>query len=140
MDGQQKEAQAKAIILSFLILACLALTLVVNWYGHNDTVYTHLYYVPILLAAIWYYRKAVLLAAFFGLVHIVINFGQGDLGEPSMYLRASIFILVAAIAVLIAEQMDRLNSSLKRSNKELANIIEFYPDATLIIDNVGKVV
>jgi PAS domain S-box-containing protein len=140
MERQQKEAWAKAIILSFLTLVCIALTLVVNWYGHEDTVYTHIYYVPILVAAIWYHRKAVLLAAFFGLVHIVVNLGQVGLGDPSMFLRATMFLFVAAIASLIAEQKDRLNSSLKRSNKELSNIIEFYPDATLIIDNDGKVV
>jgi PAS domain S-box-containing protein len=140
MEGQQKEAWARAAILSFLILVCLTPTLFVNWYGHNDTVYTHLYYVPILVAAIWYHRKAILLAAFFGIVHIAVNFGSAGLGDPSMFLRALVFLFVAAIAALIAEQKDRVNSSLNLSNKELSSIIEFYPDATLIVDNDGKVV
>ncbi|HEY3274818.1 MAG TPA: PAS domain S-box protein [Methanocella sp.] len=140
MDRQRKEAWAKAAILSILTLVCLALTLFVNLYWHKDTVYTHLYYVPIILAAIWYHRKAMLLAAFFGLVHIVVNLSQAGPGDPSMFLRALVFLFVAGIASLIAEQNDRLNKSLKRSNIGLSNIIEFYPDATLIIDNDGKVV
>jgi PAS domain-containing protein len=140
MNKQQRDEWAKALILSFLTLVCVALTLLVSWYGHTDTVYTHLYYVPILVAAIWYHRKALLLAAFFGLLHIVINVGLVGLYDPSMYLRAAVFLFVSAIAALIAEQKDSLYDLLKRSNKELANIIEFYPDATLIINNDGKVV
>jgi PAS domain S-box-containing protein len=140
MDQQEKERWLKLSTLSALVLVCVIMTLIVNVYGRDQTLYTQLFYVPILLAALWYHRKAVVLALFFGLLHISANYVAFGTFDTQPFLRASILVFVGAIASWMAEQKDAFNDRLKRSNSELSNIIEFYPDATLIIDNDGRVV
>ncbi|MGA9139632.1 MAG: PAS domain S-box protein [Methanocella sp.] len=139
MSQQEKDQRYKGPILLALVLACIVLTIVVNLFAHNQTVYTQFFYVPILLAAIWYHEKAWILAAFLGVLHIAANFADAGYIDPSTLLRAITFLFVALMAGWLAGQKDALNERLKQSNVELSNIIEFYPDATLIIDNGGKV-
>jgi PAS domain S-box-containing protein len=140
MSKQEKEQLYKGLILLALVALCIVLTVAVNLFGHNQTVYTQVFYVPILLAALWYHEKAWMLAAFLGALHMAANYAAVGYFDISTPLRAITFIFVAILAGWMAGQKDALNDRLKQSNAELSNIIEFYPDATLIIDNGGKVV
>ncbi len=139
MSQQKKDQWYKGLILFVLVLICIAMTVIVNLFTRNQTVYTQAFYVPILLAALWYHKKAWVLAAFLGVLHMAANYVAVGYFDPSTFLRAIVFLFVAILAGWIAEQKDSLNDRLKQSNTELSNIIEFYPDATLIVDNAGKV-
>ncbi len=121
--------------------------MIVNIYMGIDIVYTHIFYIPIILAGLWYGRKAMYVAIFLGIVHILINFIVTPSAVFDSLLRAIIFVIVALVVGTLSEEKDRLNKklndsndSLLDSNQKLSSIIEFYPDATLIIDNDGKVV
>ena len=140
MDGEHKTMPLRGIILSSLVIACVLLTIVVNVYMHNQTVYTQFFYVPVLLAALWYHRKALYLAVFLGLLHMAANYFATGGFDFSTLIRASMFIFVGLMAGTIAGEKDRLNRKLNRANVELANVIEFYPDPTLVVDGAGKVV
>ncbi len=121
--------------------------MIVNVYMGIDVVYTHIFYIPIILAGLWYGRKAIYVALFLGIVHILINIFVTPSTILDSIIRAIIFLLVALVVGRLSEEKDLLNKklndsndSLLDSNKELSTIIEFYPDATLVIDNYGKVV
>ncbi|HUL61431.1 MAG TPA: PAS domain S-box protein, partial [Methanocella sp.] len=140
MDWQQREQQARPIILSTLVVLSIALTIVASVYRQDDAVYTQLFYIPILVAAIWYQRKAIVLAALLGILHISADYAVRGYFDPATLLRGATFVFVAVLAVWLTEQKDEINRRLRRSNSELANVIEFYPDATLVVDNAGRVV
>ncbi len=59
------------LLASFLI--CVVLAVVVNLLFAVDIVYTHLFYIPIILTGIWYPRYALLMAAALGLIHIACD-------------------------------------------------------------------
>ncbi len=137
----------RKIVFWPLLAICLALALIVNLFLGIDVVYTHIFYIPIILAGLWYGRKAIYVALFLGIVHIAINLVVTPSAVLDSLLRAIIFLLVALVVGTLSEEKDRLNKSLNDSNRslldsnqKLSEIIEFYPDATLIIDNDGKVV
>jgi PAS domain S-box-containing protein len=81
-------------------------------------VYTHLFYIPIIIAGIWYYRKAVYLAVFFGAYHIIINYIIYGSLSYNTFLRASIFLLVAYIVGTISEKKDMIYDSLETRVRE----------------------
>lgn len=140
MDRQQKTQLYKGFILSSLIITCILLTILINLYLGVQSVYTQFFYVPILIAALWYHKKAVYLAVFFGILHMVINFMATGYFDPATLIRAVMFVFVGVLAGSVAGEKDLLNSKLEKSGAETSNIIAFYPDPTLVIDCDGKVI
>jgi PAS domain S-box-containing protein len=101
------------IFLLFIIAICILVTLYVNVVMGIDVVYTHLFYIPIILAGIWYHRKAIYLAIFLGLAHISIGYYLAGYIVPSTLVRAAIFIIVAFVVGYLSEKRDKLYSNVR---------------------------
>jgi signal transduction histidine kinase len=102
----------KNIILIIVLILCILVTIYVNWYMGIDAVYTHLYYIPIILAGLWYYRKAIYVALFLGLVHICIGYVAAGFIVPSTIVRTLMFVVVAIV-------ISYLSSINKKTENEL---------------------
>ena len=63
-------AKKNYLFLLALMVVCLTLTYFVNVFYKMDIVYSHLFYVPIVLCGLWYPDKAFYLAILLGLGHI----------------------------------------------------------------------
>jgi len=96
------------LLLAAIILACIAVTLYVNLVMGINAVYTHLFYIPIILAGIWYHQRAVLVAIFLGLAHISISYYVAGYIVPDSFIRASIFVVVSIVVGTLSENKDRL--------------------------------
>jgi PAS domain S-box-containing protein len=84
-----------------------------------DIVYTHLFYIPIILAGIWYKRKAVYVALLFGIVHIIFNYMADGAFTYDALLRAAMFLIIAYIVGWISLKKDTLFNILKSSEEKL---------------------
>lgn len=142
----QKYTKYEREILAAFIIANVFIAFYVNVYLGIDIVYTQLFYLPIILAGLWYHRKALYVALFLGLLHICLDYYVLGVISHNAVIRAVIFIAVALVVGTLSEVKDSLNARLEESNKKLSeshqrlsNVIEFYPDATLIIDKDGRV-
>jgi len=113
------ESKYKLIILGLLTLATLFVAFNVNIVLGLDVVYTHLFYIPIILAGIWFYKKAVYVALFFGAFHILINYTVSGTFIYGTFFRAAFFLLIAYIVGAIAEKKDHLYAELKISENRL---------------------
>ena len=111
--------KSRPIILAMLTVATLLVAIYTNIVLGVDVVYTHLFYIPIILAGIWFHKKAVYMAVFLGTFHILINYFADGMFTYSPFLRAAIFILIAYIVGTIAEKNDRLYAELKESDDRL---------------------
>ncbi len=101
------------LFLSVIIILCIIITLYVNLVMSTDVVYTHLFYIPIILAAIWYHEKAIYLAIFLGLAHISIGYYDEGHIVDSTFVRAAIFIIVALVVGYLSEKRDMLYDSVR---------------------------
>jgi len=100
----------------------IAIALYFNVLLGIDIVYTHLFYIPIILAGVLYHRKAVYVALFLGAVHIIINYMvDGGLTYDTVF-RSAIFLSIAYIVGSIAEKKDKLYEVLKRSDEKLRQV------------------
>jgi PAS domain S-box-containing protein len=138
--GIRRYEKYKDTVFWSSLLAAVLIALYVNLYLGIDIVYTHLFYIPIILAGLWYPRRAVLVALFLGLLHVSVSYFGAPSTIPHSLIRACILIAVAIVVSALAESKDSLNRSLGEANKRSSSIIEFYPDPTLIIDNDGLVI
>lgn len=96
------------VVLALIIVACVFVTLYANFLLGIDAVYTHLYYLPIILAGIWYHRKSIYLALFLGLAHVSIGYYLAGSIVPSTLIRAVMFLVVAAVVSLLSERRHTL--------------------------------
>ncbi len=116
-------------ILLLLVLVCVILSLISASYG-IETVYTHLFYLPIILTGMWYYRKAIYVATFLSLVHIMVTyFTVSGAFVGWGILRSVVFVAVACTVGLIGEgraeaedERAALIKELERRNKELQEL------------------
>jgi HEAT repeat protein len=87
----------RPLILALACAGSFALDGILHTDPTAGAVYPHLFYLPIVLAALWYGRVSVPVAGAFGLVHILVwSFA------PAALIRAGIFLAVGVVAALIA--------------------------------------
>ncbi len=106
-----------------MIISSILIAFYINYLLGIDKIYTHLFYIPIILTAIWYHKNAVYLALFLGFLHILLNYladgGTFTLDTP---IRAIMFVCVAYISGSVAEKKDSLYDALKASDEKLRQV------------------
>jgi PAS domain S-box-containing protein len=130
----------KITILSFALIACVFLSFYVTLVIHKTIVYTHFFYIPIILTGMWYQKKALYIAIGLGIIHILVTYISPIPVSISEFERAIIFILVAYVMGSVSMKQARAEEKLRNVNKQLLDIIEFLPDATFVIDEDKKVI
>ena len=89
-----KSSENKFLALVFTIVACVILAFYVALVMHKTVVYTHFFYIPIILAGMWYQKKALYVALGLGMVHILVTHLSPIHLSVNEFGRAAIFILV----------------------------------------------
>jgi len=106
MQFRDLKERNKIIVMAVLFL-CAGF---ISWYYHailqTDIIFTHLFYIPIVLASIWWKRRgialAVLLGAFLVVTHVV--FSPDTSPVPDLF-RAAMFVVIAAVVAVLSEQI-----------------------------------
>jgi len=107
------------VIIFSTFLICLLLAVVVNVIYGIGIVYTHLFYIPIILTGIWYPRYASFVAAALGLIHITCDYMTIEALEFGSLLRAGMFMVVAYVTSYLSLRRDRLLNSLRERDEAL---------------------
>ncbi|MDD5475505.1 MAG: sensor domain-containing diguanylate cyclase, partial [Syntrophales bacterium] len=107
-----------SVLLASIMVSVVA-AMVVNIFYGIDILYTHLFYIPIVLAGVWYPRYAVYLAATLGILHIAYDYAAVKQFNAWPMLRAIMFIVVAYVTSSIALKRDRIFADLKEAEEAL---------------------
>ena len=105
------------------MLGCLALTYFINVYYKMDIVYSHLFYIPIVLCGLWYPDKAFYLAILLGLWHIGADYYATRTVLLAPIVRTGVFLFVGYLVGTICERRDRLHSQLETINSAMLDFI-----------------
>jgi len=135
-----KNHENKFLALVFTIVACVILAFYVALVMHKTVVYTHLFYIPVILAGMWYQKRALYVALGLGMVHILVTHLSSIPLSVNEFGRAAIFILVAYVIGSVSERQVVAEEKLRGAHRKLLDIVEFLPDATFVIDRDKKVI
>ena len=116
-------ARKNHLFLFSLMLGCLALTYFINVYYKMDIVYSHLFYIPIVLCGLWYPDKAFYLAILLGLWHIGADYYATRTVLLAPIVRTGVFLFVGYLVGTICERRDRLHSQLETINSAMLDFI-----------------
>jgi signal transduction histidine kinase len=107
---------------ALLVIAGLVLEIVIHYYLEISVVYTHFYYLIIVIAGLWYGRRAIWIALFFGILHIAVTYLITGAISPDALVRALMFCLVAFVVGTVAEQLRCYHTRLLQQNQELQQL------------------
>lgn len=111
------------LLINIAVAACVIFAFYVSYVIHKEIVYTHFFYIPIMLAGLWYYRKAVYMAMFLGAVHVLMTYYFIGFDDSIKILeclqRATIFFVVAYVIGFISEKRVKAEDGLATANKRL---------------------
>lgn len=93
-------------ILVILGIVCIGLEVGVHFFLHTAIGYTHIFYILLILAAVWYYKKALWVAFALVAATFITSLVVGDFNWATL-LRAAMFLLVTYIVAWISEERDR---------------------------------
>ena len=107
------------------VILISVITCLIGFYIHefldlDDCVYTSLYYVPVVMAGLWYYRCVIPLALTFAVYYSILDFTGPDGLSVDQIVRGLIMILVAVILFYLGKKLSKENQELKTSRNLLA--------------------
>ncbi|RLG31608.1 hypothetical protein DRO03_00550 [Methanosarcinales archaeon] len=145
---------SKLIVLGFMIAFSLFVTYYFHFILKTEIIFTHLFYVPIIIASLWWQRKGIFVAVFLALLLLASHL-IGPLETPiigSDIARALIFILVGTVVATLSERKQILDgrlraysatleqrvgertSELRRMEEKQRAILDGIADAIIVLD------
>ncbi|MCE5298337.1 MAG: HEAT repeat domain-containing protein [Methanoregulaceae archaeon] len=94
-------------VLVILIAVSLFLEIFVHWYLGISVVYSHFFYIPVVLAAVWYGKRSVIVALILGIAQLAgtcYSVGALDMGSLA---RALMFVVIALVIGAISDHMKK---------------------------------
>ena len=123
----EKEKQKIALVAILLAGSCILL-----YHYHQvlgvGTVFTHLFYIPIILAAFWWKRKGLIVAIFLAAALIVSHYFLRDhVVTANDFLRGFMFVGVGFVAALLTEKIAKEEEELRSTREKLTMLLESLP-------------
>ncbi|RCV64584.1 Signal transduction histidine kinase [Methanophagales archaeon] len=152
--GDSGLEETERLIVLIAILACALLDVYITFFVGKVVVYTHFFYIPIILAGIWYYRKAAYVALFLGAFHVLTTYIYA-ISHISMNFnilileamqRAAIFLLVAYVVGFVSEnhaksqlqEEKRRTEELRKNEEKYRSLVESTEDSVYLVDRDCK--
>ncbi len=93
-----------------ILIALLAVSVFLTYYFHTvlmlGTVFSHFFYIPIILTALWWEKRSILVALFLGGLVVVSSFlYRPDILTLNDYARAMMFVVIAFVVATLSEQL-----------------------------------
>lgn len=121
-----------------LVLSAAILFLTVYCLSNGiQTVFTHIYYVPIILAAYWYQKKGVLYSAVMGLIYfscVIFFTGYNPQNVVAAATRCVVFVIIALIVMILSKRITIQNLKIEQSELKFRTIWENIQAGIILVD------
>ena len=107
-----------------IIFILLAIALFLTYYFHailkTGIIFTHFFYIPIILAALWWKRKGFVVALFLTFVlflsdYIILKLAPGI----DDIVRAFMFLFISSVVIILSEKIAKNEEVLQKAHDEL---------------------
>ncbi len=132
----------KIFIISLLLIICVFLTYYFHFVLGSGTIFTHIFYFPIILAAIWWKRKSLIIPIFLSALLIGSYFLAHNLNYPLSddIFRSLIFLAIGIVVVILSEEIEQKDIKLQESQEKFRSVADSAVDGIITTDNNGKII
>jgi len=114
--------EPRFLIFIALVTTGLILEIVLHLGYGISVVYTHFYYLIVVAAGVWYGKKAVWVALFFGGLHVAVSYFITQVVPLDAVLRAIMLLIIAAVIGTVVDKMNSYYNEVLAKNRELVTI------------------
>lgn len=118
-----------------LLSVCIFCEIVIHYRTNIDTWYTQFYYILIIIAGVWYQRKAIWIALFLAALHLFITYSLMQSLTWASLVNASMFICAAILVGLLSEEKEKFHKETITAKNEIEKkhsaLIGFMTEYTL---------
>ena len=138
LKGLAVDERCRLVVVGTL----LALLGYLTYYSHAvlgaETVFTHLFYIPIVLVCLWWKRYCLVVAVFLAALLMSSNLlFISDVPAVSDLVRACMFIVVGIVAAFISERLARTGEALRKSEQRFRELADSLPQVVFEADESG---
>ncbi|MCK8603753.1 sensor histidine kinase [Desulfoferrobacter suflitae] len=140
MQASSTKNILKIAIVSLLTLGCLALTYYFHVVLRSSTLFTHLFYIPVVLSAFWWKRKGLLvplLLAGYMLFSRYCCWPQEAMSNDDL-LRTLVLVLTASIVALLSGRVEKAERKQKESEARYRLVFEHMSDGVAVCRPLGQ--
>jgi len=126
-------------VITLLLVGICVLTYYCHVALKVSSVFTHLYYIPIVLSSIWWKRKGLVVTAFLGGVLLLSNHYFRLDTSIDDYLRFTMFLFVGILTALVSEKIGKIADKLYQANTYLGNLFNYASVPVIVWDSEFKI-
>ncbi len=121
---EQKDRYKIQVIAILLAVACVLI-----YYFHavlkTDVIFSHFFYIPIILAAFWWKRKGLSVAIFLAVLLLLSDFFiLPGATVVDAFLRSLMLVVIAFIVAILSEQIAKVKEQLQKHRDRLEELVE----------------
>lgn len=134
-EFESRKEKYKIGVVAGLLTGAFCLTYYFHAVLKVDTVVTHLFYLPIILASYWWQRKG-LIVAVFSSVFLVFShiFLMPDVATANDYFRALMFIVIGLVVAELSGGITKEKDAVREQSELLRDTIESLSHPFYVID------
>jgi PAS domain S-box-containing protein len=123
-----------------VIVILLAITLLLTYYCHAvlraGVLFTHFFYIPIIMAALWWERKGLIVAIFLaGMLFISDVIFKLPIFDD--IVRGSMFIVIGSIVAVLSETIVNRTNELRENEEKYRTLFDSSSDAIMLLEEEG---
>ncbi len=124
----------RRLVLLLLLLLCIGITYYCHFVKRIDVVFSHLFYVPIIVAGFWWCKRAIWVALFLA-AWLVCSRILSGLHVPAVacLLRAGMFVMVGAVAGYLRNRCQKAEERQLRETRDFLENLLNYSNAPIIV-------
>lgn len=137
---RQKEKE-KITLIAILLAGSCFLTYYFHEVLETGIVFTHVFYIPIILASLWWRRKGLGVAIFLAVFLIFSHHFLGDYVVTSNdYLRSLMFVVIGFVVALLSERIAKNEEALRESEAQKKAILDASVDRIRPVDKDMRII
>ncbi len=127
-------------VITFLILLCIVMVYYSHFIIHKGIVFTHFFYLPIVLAAYWWGKKAVCVSLFLSVLLLISYFFSVlNISFINNVIRAGMFITVGLVTGILREQSIKTEQRLRETGEYLNSLIRSASGPIIVLNKQGRI-
>ena len=123
----------RLLVMAGLVTGCSYLAYHFHLVREQQAVFSHFFYFPIVLAALWWGRKGIGVAMLLSLALYLTARAAGMFSADHL-VRIASFLLVSAVTAFLSEHYIRQERKLRSQRALSANIVATMPDCLAVVD------
>ena len=127
-----KEAY-KLTLTALLTATAVGITIYAYLILKTEVVFTHFFYIPIILGSLWWRKKGVIVSIALSGFLIIVHFIAGMKIEGDDLYRISMFIFISFFVAVLSETIEKTKADLAERETMFRTLFEYANDAILLI-------